>query len=320
MGTMVMSTDIRQKVDCHSQWQDVVCKMIHNVQVREVAPHDFSANITGRRIGDVSCSRFWSKPHEILCNRESFGDAGGAGYLMSWQVQGDACIEQDRTQIRLTPGSLAIVDGRRPMHISFPQEVRRIVTKLPARLLEKCIPSIVRTHVFEFRPHGFISDLLLSYLSEISNTSSELDASDLPVLAENICNLLGTTAMRGGFDQVDSKALRVQAVLRRLRQEAHNPDISLDAVARQLNMSRRLIQKILQEMDTSFTSFITEERLQFAAKQLEPNQQLPISQIAYSSGFNDVSHFNHLFKRHFGVTPSDYRASLIPGGLHTSLE
>jgi len=73
-------------------------------------------------------------------------------------------------------------------------------------------------------------------------------------------------------------------------------------------MSRRLLQKILQEMDSSFTDFITEERLTSAANRLDPRLQLSISEVAYRSGFNDISHFNHVFKRRFGLTPSEYRA------------
>lgn len=35
----------------------------------------------------------------------------------------------------------------------------------------------------------------------------------------------------------------------------------------------------------------------------------PVSQIAYSLGYENVSSFNRLFKRRFGVTPSEFRAA-----------
>ena len=34
---------------------------------------------------------------------------------------------------------------------------------------------------------------------------------------------------------------------------------------------------------------------------------LTIAQIAHSSGFNDISYFNRVFRRHFSATPSDFR-------------
>lgn len=35
----------------------------------------------------------------------------------------------------------------------------------------------------------------------------------------------------------------------------------------------------------------------------------PVSEIAYSLGYENVSSFNRLFKRRFGVTPSGFRAA-----------
>jgi AraC-like DNA-binding protein len=35
----------------------------------------------------------------------------------------------------------------------------------------------------------------------------------------------------------------------------------------------------------------------------------PISEIAYSLGYQNVSSFNRLFRRRFGVTPSEFRKS-----------
>ena len=34
--------------------------------------------------------------------------------------------------------------------------------------------------------------------------------------------------------------------------------------------------------------------------------EMNISQVAYSVGFNDLSHFSRTFKKHFGVAPRDY--------------
>ena len=37
------------------------------------------------------------------------------------------------------------------------------------------------------------------------------------------------------------------------------------------------------------------------------NDHLKISDIAGRSGFNDISHFNHCFRRRFGASPTEYR-------------
>ncbi len=43
------------------------------------------------------------------------------------------------------------------------------------------------------------------------------------------------------------------------------------------------------------------------AKRLLCNQSLTVQQVCYRSGFQDVPYFCRLFKRTFGMTPSEYR-------------
>lgn len=307
MTAIALSTDITPNKDSSFDWQNVVCKVIHNVQVQTPSRKDFAARISGRRYEDVSCSRFWSKPHQILNSQETYGNAGGGGYLLSWQIRGDAFIAQNNDQIHLRPGELAIVDGRRPMTVSFTTDVERIVARLPAKVVEGHLASMAKLRNLKLNANDPLANLVQSYLSEISSVSKEIALSDLPVLADNICNLLRLLAGRSSIGDLDSRELRRQSVIRHLKQQACDPDITLDTAAAQLNMSRRLLQKILQETGSNFTEVITEERLRCAAQKLNPALHLSISDVAYTSGFNDISHFNHLFKRHFTMTPGEYR-------------
>lgn len=309
MKMIVMSTDIQPKPDSKSDWLDAICKMIHNVQVDNLSSRNFAARISGRRYGEVSCASFWSKPHDVSCSREQLSNAGAGGYLLSWQMSGEAHIEQGKARIRLAPGGIAIVDGRQPMHVAFPTEVRRIVARLPARALEERLPGFLRLPTMAFTPTGPLAEILFSYLMQLSGEDSALEPKDMELIAENICNLLKIAAGHAGLDCIDSKSLKQQLITRYMRQKACDPGLTLDAVAGHVNMSRRTVQKILQEMNSSFTEFITEERLVSAAKKLSLSAEVPISDVAYNSGFSDISHFNHLFKRRFSMTPSDYRNS-----------
>ena len=77
-------------------------------------------------------------------------------------------------------------------------------------------------------------------------------------------------------------------------------------------MSSRLIQKVLHEQDSSFSNLLLQERLELARTQLLACHDR-ISSIAYSCGFNDISHFNHAFRKRFGMTPSDLRSAESAG-------
>ncbi len=307
MDVLTFNTDRHAANDRADSWQQFICSMIHNVSVNRLSPSDFSAEISARRQGDVSCAAFTSKPHDLAGRGERASDAGGAGYLLSWQLEGKAYITQGDTRIVLHPGELAVIDGRLPMHISFPDNVSRIVAKLPVHSIESRLPNIRRSHAFALRPSGPFSDVLLSYLKELSSGTQDLTSDDINLLSDNICNLLKITSRQGGVGGGASRDLQREAVLNYIRRRASDPALSLDVAAGQLNMSTRLVQKLLHETQTSFTTELNRERLALAAQLLSVQRNAAVSEVAYGAGFNDVSHFNHLFKRHHGVTPTQYR-------------
>lgn len=59
---------------------------------------------------------------------------------------------------------------------------------------------------------------------------------------------------------------------------------------------------------TTFAGYVQQARVDFARRQLAG--QAALSEIACAAGFCDQSHFSRCFKRHTGLTPAEYRASL----------
>jgi AraC-like DNA-binding protein len=59
-------------------------------------------------------------------------------------------------------------------------------------------------------------------------------------------------------------------------------------------------------MGISFAKFAARARIGAAAVDVRRNL-IPIKEIAEMYGFHDESHFNHAFKRHFKLTPGEYR-------------
>ena len=56
----------------------------------------------------------------------------------------------------------------------------------------------------------------------------------------------------------------------------------------------------------TFSQFVTEYRLNTACELLKHSQK-QVSEICFAVGFNDVPHFNRIFKKLKGVTPQEYR-------------
>ena len=89
-----------------------------------------------------------------------------------------------------------------------------------------------------------------------------------------------------------------------------NPSLNLSELAGELNWPpKKLSQLINQAKSQNFSEYINHFRIE-AAKERLKNPRDPketILEVMYDVGFNSKSVFNTLFKKHTGMTPSEYK-------------
>jgi len=87
----------------------------------------------------------------------------------------------------------------------------------------------------------------------------------------------------------------------------HGFDIA--RLARRHKVTPRYIQMLFADSGTTFTEFLRQQRLALAYRLLcDPTQAARnVADLAFAAGFNDLSHFNRVFRRRFGATPREIR-------------
>lgn len=87
-------------------------------------------------------------------------------------------------------------------------------------------------------------------------------------------------------------------------------DISIELLADISCLSKNhLIRIFRKELNTTPLNYINQKKIEEIQLQLL-TENLPIKEIAYRMGFEDISYFHRLFKKTTGMTPKAYRASL----------
>lgn len=80
-------------------------------------------------------------------------------------------------------------------------------------------------------------------------------------------------------------------------------------------LCHRSLSSFKREFQAQFNEspgkWLLQRRLEHAAKLLR-NSPMNVTEVAFESGFEDVSHFSRVFKERFGVPPMAYRESPLP--------
>ncbi|HSH93406.1 MAG TPA: helix-turn-helix domain-containing protein [Roseimicrobium sp.] len=152
-----------------------------------------------------------------------------------------------------------------------------------------------------------VETLREAYFSGKILSQKEIDAtcSLLTIFAKHL-SLISNQIMM----QNDNAEPPVITRARQYIQEHQTEDLSLGQVAKAVNTSTFYFCKMFKKVTgINFTDYISRLRIE-RAKNLLLNPNLRVSEIAFEVGFQSLTHFNRVFKKVVGQSPSEFRQQL----------
>ena len=138
------------------------------------------------------------------------------------------------------------------------------------------------------RPEGYqlaVKGLLYEFFFLLVSHQQELKNPDLP----------------------HAKSLEKIKTILKYVEEHYSEPISIDDMASLTYYSKSHFMKFFKtHMGTGFIEYLNDYRLTMAERLLRSTSE-PILEIAGRTGFENLSYFNRIFKRKYGVSPGKYR-------------
>jgi AraC-like DNA-binding protein len=93
--------------------------------------------------------------------------------------------------------------------------------------------------------------------------------------------------------------------------EHQTEELSLGQVAKAVNTSTFYFCKMFKKITgINYTDYLSRVRIE-KSKNLLLNPNLRVSEIAFEVGFQSLTHFNRVFKKILGQSPTEYRTQLL---------
>ena len=100
--------------------------------------------------------------------------------------------------------------------------------------------------------------------------------------------------------------LLMERIMKAVNKNLADSDFNVEMLTQEVGISRAQLHRKMKEMTGISTSeFIRNIRLEQAARLLR-EQKINVTQVAYTVGFSNLAHFSTIFRKHFGVSPSEY--------------
>lgn len=124
-------------------------------------------------------------------------------------------------------------------------------------------------------------------------------------MVQSYCRLVKKHSMRNYSSVVQRAITYIDADL--------SADLSLRTLAAAQNINASYLSSLFKkETGETITEHVNKKRIEHAVHLLQ-SSKLQVQSIAQHCGISDVNYFSKLFKKHMGMTPREYRATVSDG-------
>ncbi|MBQ9215906.1 MAG: response regulator [Prevotella sp.] len=113
-------------------------------------------------------------------------------------------------------------------------------------------------------------------------------------------------------DKVEEKKVKgndellMERIMKVVNEHLSDSDFNVDVLTREVGISRAQLHRKMKEMTgLPVSEFIRNIRLEQAVRLLK-EQKINVTQVAYTVGFSNLAHFSTVFRKQFGVSPTEY--------------
>ena len=300
----------RQKRDC-AEYLDLLRRMIMDF---DVVGDRFFADSTVVSLPGVRIINSHSSGFRTERTRAMAQDSDDRALYMC--LEGGARISHRGQDIVLQAGETTLLSSSDPLRIER-NHSRQIIVAVPRGMLRDSVANADAALMCRMDAAPEPLRLLRKYIEAFTDSPGLVGPDYSGLIASQIQDLMAVTlgATRDAAETANGRgvrAARMHAIKSDIARNLASGDLSATALAARHKISRRYVHALFEHEGTTLSRFVTAQRLAHVQRALSDPRllHLTIAAVAFDAGFNDLSSFNHAFRRHLGMTPREFRANL----------
>jgi AraC-like DNA-binding protein len=312
-GYFQLNTDHLPPADRLEFWYETTGRRMTCQQVPEKEVHAKIQGLVGNHFEflDYEAESFLMSRDRKMCNRDG-RDEISIGLVLSAK----SGAIQDGLELPLSCGELYVIDFGKPVDSVVPVH-HELAIALPRKLVRQTIGGHVNQLAGQKLSRRGIGGLLAAHMTAMAKEAQYLTPVQQQI-AMHAASDLALATLRAADPSATGDFARFSdgiylAACRTIHQHCRDHSFDVAKLAAIMGCSRASIYRLFRSRGRSVSGTIWRTRLKIAARMLRSPDHvlLSISDISLSCGFLDLSSFSKMFKRQFGMSPSDWRASQI---------
>jgi AraC family transcriptional regulator, positive regulator of tynA and feaB len=293
-------------------WSEILAEthLAFDVHPTHHTPEGFRGAVTRRAIGDLMLVDCAASP--FLGHRSRAVMSADARHedILGFQFvcKGVETVREGARRLTASAGDVVIWDGRTPTDVEIVEPFHKRTLLFPRERVLAVCPRLAELTALPPLHDNAPARLLVRYMNALALEQPELEPV-AGVAAANAALELLRAAVEPCVPTSRSTAREaMRAEIRRyVRTHLQDPELGPAPIAHAYSVSVRALHALFEDCEVSVAGLVRSERLTRCLEDLQRANGGSVTDIAFRWGFCDAAHFSRVFKRAFGVTPSEVR-------------
>lgn len=220
-------------------------------------------------------------------------------------LDGKKYFNQREKSVEIRPGDIILYDQASPFEVKISENYRAVAVTMPRDLIDK---HQIDVNSFVCRPissNNYFGKLIKNLFYKSMNHDISMHNN----IDHRINNLLLDIIELNFITQDDydenggpSKSLNDAKSI--MSMNISDPDFNVSDICKSLKVSARTLNRWFAGDGTTPMRWLREQRLAGSHRALVEGRASNVTAAAMNFGFNDLSHYSHIFKERYGYPPS----------------
>ncbi len=290
---------------------DGLCNVFSNHTVIQNCDRvGFPARIRSMNAGQTKLSYIESPSGLFTRNRKQVEQLDGRYIYLNYLLDGAVYFEGGGKNSHIMPGDFSSGQSIDPYRYELCNQHRNyksisIIFSGPEFLQPDVIRGVLQEQRFMLHQLSPMLKMTMFQLSKCLEEDKKEASTRLLKIAESLILMIAQDEKDAGKTWRPSEQDIFNLVEKEIASCLRDHDLNLETVARRLGFSKRRIQRVLADKETTFTDTLRQKRLELGMELLQTGTLTykSIAEVAYECGYSEQSSFHRAFKKQYGLTP-----------------
>lgn len=268
----IFTTKAVRSSEAAAYWTDTLCDAYVRIACDPIpieSSASFHGEIKAHSFSTADVSVVEAAPQKIVRTPGLIGRSDEDFFIVSMQRWGCTHVAQSGNEATLLAGDFALLDGTRPLTLTYPDGIHVYTLKIPRGQLIAQLPNAESLTAMNVPGNRVAGRLMINMVENLIHDADELHPISFDAVATSVVSILaaGLRTLETGAQPAPSamSAYHLERIKQHVLANLHDPALTVQSISAALKLSVSSLYRVFESQGMTLSDWIWRQRLDRSA-------------------------------------------------------